>query len=102
MNDRGNGIALIRQWARDEIEFGTPVKHVYRDLRGAVMAVLDEFRVEHDLAGTRYWCHPESDSHFTTEPGESISSHIADECVELTRYEFLSREGLHFGYEDRL
>lgn len=75
---------------------------VHWDLVCAMRAVVDEFRVEHDVPGIRYWEHPEEGMFFTTAPGERLSPSANGECVELTRDEFLSRQGLHFGYEERL
>lgn len=96
-------IAALRQWARDEIDTGSPVNQVYHGLQSAMHALMHEFRVEHDLPGTRYWLHPESDSYFSTGPGETLGESIdAELCIELKRYEFLSRQNLHFGYKDRL
>lgn len=100
---REQAIADLRQWARDEIDTGGSVRETYAGLHSAMQALLGEFRVEHDLPGTRYWLHPESNSYFSTAPGESLGDDIdAQMCIKLARHEFLSRQGLHFGYKDRL
>jgi hypothetical protein len=101
---RLEAIALFRQHNREVLKAGAKVSGTYAALRQAMMALLEEFRVEHDLPGTRYWHHPESSSYFSTEPGESLpDSPDAELCMELTRIEFLGRQRLHFGYEeDRL
>ncbi len=103
-NKRNEAIALFRQHNREVLKQGATVRETYASLRQAMHALLDEFRVEHDLPGTRYWHHPESSSYFSTEPGEELPpSADAKLCMELTRIEFVSRQGLHFGYEqDRL
>jgi hypothetical protein len=97
-------MALFRQHCRETIKATGAVSATYRDLRSAMDTLLQEFRVEHDLPGVRYWHHPESESYFSTEPGEQLGDNPdAALCIELTRYEFLSRQGIHFGYEeDRL
>lgn len=101
---RCEAIALFRQHIREKIKAGLSVREAYFDLRSAMAALLEEFRTEHDLPGTRYWHHPESSSYFSTEPGEQLpDTPDAELCMELTRIEFLGRQGLHFGYEeDRL
>jgi len=103
-NGRAAAIDTLRIWAREEIEQGAKIATVHFGLMSAMQALIDEFRVEHDVPGVRYWCHPESDSYFTTLPGEDISSFgLSHEPIELLRYEFLSRQDIHFGYEqDRL
>lgn len=99
-NDRAHALALFRRWARLEVLFKGPLE-THRALASAMHALLEEFRVEFDVPGIRYWEHPESDCFLTTMPGDDIET-IANECVELARHEYLSRQGLHFGYEERL
>lgn len=100
---RDKAISDLRQWVRDEIDTGGDIRETYVALRSEFDAMLGEFCAEHDLPGTRYWFHPESDSYFTTAPGESLGDGIdAQLCIELKRYEFLSRQGMHFGYKPRI
>lgn len=101
-NDRAEYIERLRQWARDEIATGSPIEEVHRELIKAFDAVIQEFRVEFDVPGVRYWEHPESSSHFTTFYGSEMSMGMADHCVELARHEYMSRQGIYFGYGDRL
>lgn len=97
---RCEAIALFRQHVREKIKAGVSVREAYLDLKSSMAALLEEFRVEHDLPGTRYWHHPESSSYFSTEPGEELpDSPDAELCMELTRTEFVLRQDLHFGYE---
>lgn len=100
-NERAQAITMLRNWARDNTEFQT-VQETFTQLHGAMRAVLDEFCIEFDVKGVRYWEHPESDSRFITWPHEVVLISLANSCVELARHEFLSREKLWFGYEDRL
>jgi chromosome condensin MukBEF ATPase and DNA-binding subunit MukB len=103
LDTRGQGIAKIRQWARDEVDFGRPVNKVYGELVLTYRALLEEFHVEHDVAGVRYWLDAKHNNYFTTAPGEVISASVdVSVCVELQRHEYLSRLRLHFGYEDRI
>lgn len=99
---RVEAIALLRQWAREQIAKGKPVNSVYFDLVSATNTIEQELLTEHEMPGCRYWHHPESDSYFITPPGETLkeSDPESDLCVELTRYEYLSRQDLHFGYHD--
>ena len=101
-NLRAEAIAKMRQWAGDQIASGRGAGEVFHGLETAVNTLLQEFMCEHDLAGTRYWHHPESNSYFSTAPGENSRDSIVQECIELRRYEYLSRQNLHFGYETRL
>lgn len=98
---RAEGISLLRRHAAESATRGSgAVREAYRELKTAMEALLSEFRVQFDLPGTRYWEHPESGSIFSTEPGERPDDTIALECVELERHEFLSRQGIHFGYDE--
>lgn len=95
---RAEGIALLRQHAREAA--AKDVRAAYRDLRSATDALLQEFRREFDVPGTRYWEDTEKRHTFSTEPGERIDESLAYYCVELARHEFLSRQGIHFGYDE--
>lgn len=97
---RAEGIANLRQWARGAINDGATLGWTYLALTAAMQALQDEFLVEHDMPGTRYWHHPESNDYFVSAPGRAM--HHSDEIVELSRAEFIGRNLLHFGYEDRL
>jgi len=102
-NDRAQGIALLRNWARRTAsEKGVKAAHL--GLMSAMEALLQDFRMEFDVPGVRYWEHPESDCFFITAPGETLSEFGVDagHCVELARHEFFSRQGLYNGYEDSL
>lgn len=102
-DDRTFALALLRRWGREAVNAGVPVRRVHRELMECVRSVIGEFRVEHDVPGVRYWHVPEDGSYFTSEPGSRPdASRLAGDPIELKRYEFLSRQGLHFGYEDRL
>ena len=83
---------------------GESPKSVHRRLLTAFDAVLQEFRIEHDVPGVRYWWNAEKDCYFTTAPGEAIPvQHLnAGPNEPLARHEYLSRQGLQFVYEDRL
>lgn len=102
-NKRAQGIAMIRAHARERVSIDGE-KKVHRELLGAMDAIIQEFRVEFDVPGIRYWEHPETATFFAIAPGEMPPADCPNwpECVELTRDEFLSRQGLHFGYDDRL
>lgn len=97
---RAEGIDLIRQWAREHITAGAAPGDVHREFSGAFHVLLEEFRKEFDVPGATYWHHPESSSYFSTGPCELIDEQTATECIELTRPEFLGRQGIHFSYED--
>lgn len=102
-DDRAHGIALLRQHARQRAQAGQ-IREAHLNLITAMEALLEEFRVEFDVPGVRYWHHPESESYFSTRPGEQLPSNCPDFelCIELARHEYLSRQSLHFGYDDRL
>lgn len=101
-NKRAAGITLLREWAREEANFGD-IRGAHRGLFTSLQALMGEFRVEFDVPGTRYWYHPESESYFSTMAGESPGDSADGQmCIELNRAEFLGRQGLHFGYDDRL
>lgn len=95
---RAEGIALLRAWARQEAKLRS-VSAAHQGLLSAADALLQEFRTEFDVPGVRYWEHPESGSFFAIAPGEPLGR-VALGCVELERHEFLSRQGIHFGYEE--
>lgn len=101
-NKRAAGIIYLREWAREEANFGD-IRGAHNGLLTSLRALMEEFRVEFDVPGTRYWYHPESESYFSTMAGEPLGdSADAQLCIELNRAEFLGRQGLYFGYEDRL
>ena len=101
-NKMAQAIALMREHAREQAG-KVGAREAHRDLMFAMRTLLEEFRVEFDVPGTRYWLHPESDSYFSTAPGEPVDAMFAsEEPIELARHEFLSRQDLHFGYDDRL
>lgn len=100
-DDRTYGIALIRRWARTQALWHKNYAALDAQLADTIRAVVEEFRVEFDVPGVRYWHVPEGDLYFTTAAGERLPP-IKGEVIELKRYEFLSRQGIHYGYEDRL
>lgn len=100
---RAHAIALFREHMAEQFSRSVKKTVVFNELRAAMNALIQEFCTEHEILGVRYWEHPESHSFFATLPGESPPSGIDGEhCIELARHEFISRQRLHFGYEDRL
>lgn len=104
MDARAKHIEGLRQWARDQVAAGKPVQSVHASLMVATASVLSEFRVEHEVAGCRYWeaWRGQHRFRFITAPGEVVPEDSTGLLSELTRDEYLAREGLHFGYKDRL
>lgn len=105
-NHRAEGIELLRCHARLEVALGRPPAQIDHDLKTAIRAVVEEFRTQFDVPGVRYWEYrPEALAplFFTTSPTETFPpEYPAKEVVELARHEFLSRQTLHFGYEDQI
>lgn len=104
VDDRAHGIALLRKWAQDRAAATGP-REAHGGLASAMNALLQEFRVEFDVPGARYWYHPESECYFSTMPNEHLADHFDDVglLLELTRHEFTGRQALHYTYdEDRL
>ena len=98
---RVDAVGLLREFGREQVAKGKAVNAVYWKLFTTIDEVVKEFLVEHEMEGVRYWHHPESESYFLTAPGEVLkNTTIEMECIELKRYEFLSRQGLHFPYLD--
>jgi hypothetical protein len=104
MDARAKHIEGLRQWARDQVAAGKLVSMVHASLIHATESVLSEFRTEHDAPGCRYWetWRGEHRYRFITGPGDRVPDDQAATVSELTRDEYLAREGLHFGYKDRL
>lgn len=100
-DDRAHGIALLRRWANQAAADKSP-REAHLGLMTAMQALLQEIRLQHEVPGIRYWEHPESGHFFTTAPGERAHGVDIDNCVELARHEFFSRQGLYNGYEDSL
>jgi hypothetical protein len=95
-DDRAHGIALLRKWANLEAVRSTP-REAQHGLLTALHALLHDLHIEHDLPGVRYWEHPESDSFFTTLPGERLDDTADGQgCIELARHEYLSRQRIFF------
>lgn len=101
MDARGKHIEGLRQWARAEVAAGKPAERVHASLVNATQAILGEFRTEFEVPGCRYWeaWRGEFRFRFVTGPGDRVSESL---LTEITRDEYLAREGLHFGYGDRL
>lgn len=98
---RVDAVGLLREYGREQVAKGKAVNAVYWKLFITIDQVVKDFLIEHEMDGVRYWHHPESDSYFLLVPGEELrDSYDAGLCIELTRYEFLSRQGLHFPYLD--
>lgn len=99
---RAQAIALMRRWIITQFQQGKSFRQVDTGLRSAMGAIIQEYYVEWDVPGVRYWEHPESDAFIATGPGENITDYMATVCVELDRDQFLERQGLAFGYKDTL
>lgn len=99
---RAAAIGMLRQWGRHEVLRGKSVNTIYSALHGAMHNVLTEFLTEHEMPGVRYWHIPEDGTYFLTAPGERFPDGCvqAELAMELTRYEYLGRQGLHFDYLD--
>jgi len=113
MDKRNEAIKLLREWAREQVGAGTPKEIVlaHHGLATATNSLLQEFRTEFDVPGTRYW---ETYHNEHTPPLRSYHSQCLRELdptakpldvtfVELKRHEYLSRQGIHGNYaEDSL
>lgn len=101
---RAQAIAMLRQWARDEVKAGRKPGAIANDLNAAADAVMQEFMVEHDVAGASYFEHHITRAFIAVPPGHRLTEPAIDgeHYIPLARHEFLSRQGLTFGYEDRL
>lgn len=98
---RATAIGNLRTWARHEVKRGKPVNSVFHALHGAMDNVIREFLTEHEMPGVRYWHISEDNSYFLTTPGERLPDGLISElAIELTRHEYLGRQGLHFDYLD--
>lgn len=62
--------------------------------RSAVAGAVLDFIIRHDIQGVRYWYHPGSDSHFATEPSESLCFLEYDDVHEVSREDFLKEHEL--------
>ena len=99
MKDREKAIAMLRNHCHVSARAGN-VLGAYRDLKTAADALMQEFRIEFDVPGTRYWENTVTRTHFSTEAGEQISQVTLDKCVELNRTEFLSRQNIREIYDN--
>lgn len=96
MKDREKAIAMLREHARGVAQVN--ITQAHRDLITAMSALVQEFRVEFDVLGARYWENWQTRTHVSTMPGEPLPGN-ADEFVELNRVEFISRQGV-ISYDD--
>lgn len=95
---RAQAIAMLRDWAADQVAKGASLSEIHSGLVNALEAVVGEFRCQFDVPGVAYWHIPETGAYFTTMPGAH-----AHPPMRLARHEWLSRQNIHFGYEeDRL
>ena len=100
MKDREKAIAMLRNHCHVSARAGN-VLGAYRDLKTAADALVQEFRVEFDVPGTRYWENWRTRQHLSTMPGEQLQ-HPVEDWVELNRIEFISRQGIIVYDEDSL
>jgi hypothetical protein len=94
-------VALMREWANEEVANGRPPAAVHLELMRTREAVLNEFRIKHEVPGVRYWHIPETNAYFTTSPGERMPE-MRFPPMQLARHEFLSRQGVHFEDDETL
>lgn len=111
MDKRTEGIRLIREAARQMAAGGTNAAQAHKDLVQACKSILDDFRLEFEVPGVRYWevyFDPEAPKHhrvyLTTFVRHIDELHALQKgsWSELTRVEFFSRQGMFNGYEDAL
>lgn len=104
MDARATGIKLLREWAQVQVHSGKDIPAIHASLLQATQAILGEFRTEFDVPGCRYWeaWRGEFRFRFITGAGEPVPESSVGTVTELSRDEYLAREGLHFGYGDRL
>lgn len=101
---RAHGIALLRQWADEEVAAGRP-REAHTGLLSALRALVDEFRIKHEVPGVRYFesyvyqdettQHREHFTTFHVYP-DDLSRPKNTQIVEVTRNEFLARKGLRW------
>lgn len=106
MNKLAAAAEAMRQWARAEIKSGRTTTDVHAELCNALDAVETEVRVEFVIPDVTYYeVYAEDNARigFTSlRPGERVPQNFK-RCVDQEpRYEFLARQGLSFGYKDRL
>ena len=99
MKSREQAISMLRAHARQVAQVNTTQAHL--DLITAMGALVQEFRVEFDVPGTRYWENWRTRQHLSTMPGEQLQ-HPVEDWVELNRIEFISRQGIIVYDEDSL
>lgn len=101
---RAHGIALLREWAEEEAKAGH-VRAAHTGLLSALRALVDEFRVKHEVPGVRYFESyvyqdetTQHRDHFTTFNiyPDDLSRPKNTQIVEVTRNEFLARKGLRW------
>lgn len=102
-DERAEGIAKLRRYARNRALLdGVSANAIFKEVLTATEALIQELCVEHDVNGVRYWVHYPSEIYFSTAPGDSLSESDRSCVVELTRVEFMGRQHLGYGYEDRI
>lgn len=106
MNELSIAAEMMRKWARDQIASGHSTAWVHEQVCVALDAVETELRCEFLIPGVTYYeVYAEDNARigFTSmRPGEPVPPNFR-RCVDQSpRFEFLSRQGLSFGYKDRL
>jgi hypothetical protein len=111
MNFRAEAIVKLRRWAQVEVlHTGRPALDVHGELMSACTAVLEEFRVEFEVPGVRYWeIYPGPQDAlgtvFCTTVGRETPPPLwtaeAGGAVECSRDEYIARSG-GFDREKRL
>lgn len=111
MNSRTEGIRLLREAARQQAAGGSNVRQAHKELAQACRALLEDFRLEFDVPGVRYWeiyFDPESPEHHRVHMTtfvvaiDELHPLQKGDFVELTRDLYFCRQGMHNGYEDVL
>lgn len=84
----------LRAWLQTEMSSGVPAGTAMLNASVTVNGVMQDFMIANDIAGVRYWFHPESESYFATQPNESLAFLETTEVHEVTREEFLKANEL--------
>lgn len=106
LDTRAQGIAMLREDARAKAKVGN-VHKVHMELLRATQALLDDFRMQFNPPGVRYWESyseekPPRRRYFTTllrSDDETLMPRNYT-IAELTYIEYLSRQGMGDTYEE--
>lgn len=108
LDKRGQALTLLREHAAERTtKVGARQAHV--ELMAATRVILDDFRMQHDLPGVRYWenydgetGHVHDRTHHTTfiKPFDDLTP-PGTVTAEVSRMEFFARQGAT-GYDDLL